>query len=84
MKFVFKKWPVGNEKQANILEMASGRAKRSEIWDSVVLEEHVWGTFDLAAFTVIWGSFDSRVIFLKYDFQNVASSTFVLFQPNFL
>ena len=30
---------------------------RLQIWDSEVLEEHVWGTFDLLVFKVIFGIF---------------------------
>ncbi len=31
------------------------RAKQSEIWDSWTLVAHMWGTFDLVGFKVIWG-----------------------------
>ena len=58
-------WSMGKWKLVNILEMANGRAKRSEIWDSGVIVEHVWGTFDRAAFKVIWGSFVALGIFWK-------------------
>ncbi len=51
---------MGKWKLVNILEIATGRAKRGDV-------EHVWGTFDLAAFKVIWGSFGAFVIFRKYD-----------------
>ncbi len=38
------------------------RAKRSEIWDSRTLKTpHVWSTFDLAVFNVIWASFGTFV-----------------------
>ncbi len=33
--------------------------------------EHVWGTFDLAAFKFIWGSFGGFAIFWKYQFSNL-------------
>ncbi len=33
--------------------MANRRAKWSEIWNSEVVTEHVWGACDLAAFNVI-------------------------------
>ena len=38
-------------------KMAGRRAKWSEIWDSVTLVRHIWGTFDLVGFKVILGSF---------------------------
>ena len=58
--------------------MANGRAKWSEIWDSWVLVEHVWRTFDLAEFNVICGSFGALASFQKYNFQNAASSTLMM------
>ena len=45
----------GKMEIANILKMASRRAKRGEIWDPGVLLKHIWGTFDVLAFKVIWG-----------------------------
>ena len=34
------------KKIVTLLEMTNRRAKRSEIWDSAVLTEHIWDTFD--------------------------------------
>ena len=39
------------------------RAKRSEIWDSRTVYQHIWGTFGLVAFKVILGSFGALSIF---------------------
>ena len=68
----------------NILEMANCRVKWSEIWDSGVLMERVWGIFDLAAFKVIQGSLGALTIFWGYYFQIAASSTvLIVCQPKF-
>ncbi len=42
---------------ACILEMANRRAKRSEIWDTTVLVEHihVWDNLEIVMFKVILG-----------------------------
>ena len=40
---------------ANILEMDNCRAILSEIWDSGVPGEHVWGIYDIIAFKGIFG-----------------------------
>ncbi len=39
------------------LEVANHKAKESEILDSWVLVEHMWGTFDILVFKVILASF---------------------------
>ncbi len=54
---------MGKCKTAKILEMSSRRAKRSEIWDSWVLIQHIRGTFGLLAFKVILRSFGALAIF---------------------
>ncbi len=33
------------------------RVKQSEIWNSVTLVTHIWGSFDLVVFEIILGSF---------------------------
>ncbi len=58
-------------KLVNILEVAIRKTKRSQIWDSGLLLEHIWGTFDLAAINVIWESFGDLTIFRKWAFQKV-------------
>ncbi len=37
--------------------MTGRRVNPTEIWDSVVLIWHLWGTFDPVVFNVILGSF---------------------------
>ena len=44
---LFSKWPVTKK-------IARGTAKSSEIWDSWILVTHIWGTFVLVWFKVIW------------------------------
>ena len=39
------------------------RANLSEIWDSRVVVQHIWGTFGLVAFKVILRSFGALSIF---------------------
>ncbi len=47
--------PNGKMKQiANIMETASHREKRSEIWDSGVLVERIWDNLDLVMFKFVW------------------------------
>ena len=45
------------------LEKSDHRAKQSEIWDSRVAIQHIWGTFGLVAFKVILRSFAALLIF---------------------
>ncbi len=45
-----------------ILKTSGRRAKRSEIWDSWIIFLHIWGTFDLLAFSH-FGSFGALAIF---------------------
>lgn len=46
---------------ANVVEIVSRRVKRSDIWDSGVLEELIWVTFDLIVFKVnLLGSWVQR------------------------
>ncbi len=52
----------GKIKNANTT-MSNLRLKRTENWESGVLEEHIWGTFDLVVYTVIL----ERLLYL---FQN--------------
>ncbi len=40
-------------KASVIWKTTDRRVKRSEIWDSWVVVQHIWGTFGLVAFTVI-------------------------------
>ena len=42
------------------------RAKRSEILNSLVVLQHIWGTFRLVAFKVILRSFGALTIFRNY------------------
>ncbi len=48
-----------------MLEMANRRAKRSEIWDSGVLVEHIWDTFGPVMFNVSLGSFGAHAVLPK-------------------
>ncbi len=48
-------------KMAYNLTTAGFRAKQSEIWDLGALVAHIWGTFDLVRFKVIFGSFSALV-----------------------
>ncbi len=52
------------KKVACILKTAGRRAKRSDIWDMWILVTHIWGTFGLVRFKVIWGHL---VHFLKME-----------------
>ena len=45
---------MGKWKIINILEMAKGKVKLSEFWDSGVPAELAWSAFDLKSFKVIW------------------------------
>ena len=45
---------MSKRKLANILEMANGKVKGSEIWHSGVGLGMYGGTFDLAAFKSFW------------------------------
>ncbi len=47
-------------KKMHLYETANRRTKRNEIWDSVLLVEHEWGTFDFVVFIVILGSLGAR------------------------
>ena len=40
--------------KADILEMAGHRAKRSDIWDSGVLVEYIWDTYDSLSVTFLY------------------------------
>ena len=64
--------------------MANHRAKMSESWDSEVIVEHIWGTFDLISFKVIWGHSGHLQFFLKYAFRKAASSTLMVFSTIFI
>ena len=57
-------------KTSNIWKTSDRRAKRSELWDSWVVVQHIWGTFSLVAFKVIWGSFGALVIFPETTMSN--------------
>ncbi len=46
-----------------IWKTSDGRAKQSEIWDSRVAVQQIWGTFGLVAFKVILRSFSALSIF---------------------
>ena len=48
-------YPMEKSKTSVILKTIDRRAKRSEIWDSRVVVQHIWGTFGLLALKVIWG-----------------------------
>ena len=53
---------VANDQLAIIMEMVNGRVKQTEIWDLGALNiQHIWGTFDLYMFKVIWRSFGALV-----------------------
>ncbi len=52
----------GEIKNLNIWKTSDRRAKRSEIWDSWVLIQHIRGTFGLLAFKVILRSFGALAI----------------------
>ena len=53
---------MGNNKMHGILKMAGRKAKRAQIWDSELLATHIWSTFDLVGFKVIWGSVGAVVL----------------------
>ncbi len=55
--------PREKPKTSVIWKISNHRAKRSEIWDSQLLVEYIWHTFDLVLFKVIWGSFGGFSIF---------------------
>ena len=44
-------------------------ASRVEMLDSGILVEHLWSTFDLAVFKIIWGHSVHLRFFRKYDCQ---------------
>ena len=50
-------------KTSIIWKKSDRRAKRSEIWDSRVVVQHIWGAFGLVAFKVILRSFRALSIF---------------------
>ena len=50
-------------KTSVIWKTSDRRAKRSEIWDSWVVIQHIRGTFGLLAFKVILRSFGALAIF---------------------
>ncbi len=53
----------GEIKKLNYLEMSNHRAKWNQIWDSLVVVQHIWGTLALVAFKVIKRSFSALAIF---------------------
>ncbi len=60
--------------------MANVRAKRSNSWDTGILVKHVLGTFDIAAFKVMLGSFGAvaiagNTIFKRCFFYTYSFST---------
>ncbi len=62
--FIFTTVAYGKWKTSIIWKTNHNRAKRSEIWDSlVVVHHHIWGTFGLVAFKVILMSFGALSIF---------------------
>ncbi len=50
-------------KTSIIWKASDRRVKRSEIWDSRTVLQHIVGTFDLVAFNVILESFGALSIF---------------------
>ena len=50
-------------------ERSNRRVKSSEIYDSCIIVQHTWGTFDPVAFKVILGSFSALAIFPKIRFS---------------
>ncbi len=50
------------------MEMASGRAKRSEIWGLGVQVENIWDTFGLVIFKITLRSFDALELFENTNF----------------
>ncbi len=64
---------MGKGLRAIILEMASRMAKRSEIRDSELQVEHIWGTCDFILVKVIWGLFVALAI--------ASSTLMILSQP---
>ena len=65
-----------NQKRQKIIcKRGSDRGgKRTEIWNSWAILEHICGTFDLATFNVSLVSFGVFLIFPKIDFQKTTSS----------
>ncbi len=50
-------------KTSIIWKTSDRRAKRSEIWDSRVVVQYIWGIFGLVAFKVILRSFGALSMF---------------------
>ncbi len=55
--------PMEKSKTSIIWTTSDRRAKRSEIWESWVVFQHMWGTFGPVAFKVILRSFGAHSIF---------------------
>ncbi len=67
-----------------ISEIGNHRVKRSETWDSGVLMEHLWDTFDHHSRSFC-GHSVPETFFRKYYFHNAATSTLmILSQSNLL
>ena len=64
----------------NILEMVNRREKRGRVWDSVVLVQHMFGTFDVEVFKVILGTFGALAILPQNRFSKRYSFSYAFFQ----
>ncbi len=51
--FKFTIVPIGKPKSPTILEKSNRRTKR-EMWDTWTVDQHIWGSFGLVVFKVIW------------------------------
>ena len=56
-------YPMEKSKTSIILKTRARRAKRSEIWESRVVIQHIRGTFGLLVFNVILRSFGALANF---------------------
>ena len=72
---------MGNDNLQNILEVANRRVKRSKIWDSRVLVEHLWGIF-FTEFNVILGHPVHVDFFKNMIFTMILFLHLHIFKPN--
>ncbi len=77
-----------NPKPQFVWKTSDCRAKWNETVDSRALVVHVWGTFHLVAFKIIWGNFGALAIFRKYSFPKATTYKsllkFIKFVLNYL
>ncbi len=67
------------------LEMNNRRAIVGKIWDKGLLVEHMWGTFDLVVFNIIWGNSLRLRVFPEMQYSKCLFYSFIIcFRPNCL